>query len=313
MDIWDVLKLMVRRWYVALPMVLLTVSGAVWTLATVEPHHTSDGHVMLLPPSVTVASADGEQQVINPWTPETLRAAVVTRLGNYALRDQLAAEGYAASWEANTDSQFFSVIAIQTTSSSPGDAQATLMRLLHIVDIEIEQQQQPFTLPPGARITSLRLDNGENLEIARGNQARALVVVVGIGGILTLMATVSIDVLMRARARRRAEAGLAPVPVGPDPTGTRLADNGRDPAATRAPSAGPGTADADDEPPTNILVNYRSGPPSAATTPRPPATSQPAANQEGVDDSTIILPLARAQWDSKGSAAEDTSREARRR
>lgn len=290
MDIWDALKLMARRWYVSVPMVLLTLVAVAWTLLTVEPRHTSDGHIMLVPPRIEINPGEDSSYEVNPWDTDALTAAIVTRLRNRALFEQLADEGYRATWEADTDLQFRSVIVIQASSDSPGDAQATVQRLLQFVEQEIAAQQQQYNLPAGAEITSLRLDSGENLEVARGNQARALVVVLGIGGILILVTTVSTDVLMRSRARRRSEvaqrlaaaadqAHLA-VPVA-------AKGNGSEPAPPSTPAQPPARASADDRRP----VNYWP-PPSQA------AESAPDRDPEAADnDATIILPLAKSGWE----------------
>lgn len=311
MDVWDALKLMARRWYVAVPMVTLTLVGAVLTLIYVKPHHVSEGHIMLLPPSTEILpEQDQVAQSVNPWSTESLMAAVVTRLSNRALEGELAAEGYNATWEADADVRFDSVVTIETRSDSPGDAQATLQRLMTVVEVEVERQQQPYNLPPGAKITTLRLDSGENIELARGNQARALVVVVGIGGILTLVTTVSADVLLRSRERRRAtrryEFPMPAVAGSPGGNGNRL-------GASMAPSRS--SLDDDATRPISPAVGGPSfdgiGSSSArreTSTARdesvPAARDGRLADRVGGDDATMVIPLNRDSWEPEPAARD---------
>lgn len=294
MDVWDALKLMARRWYVAVPMVVLTLTGAVLTLIYVKPHHVSDGHIMLLPPSTEVVPEQDQISVtINPWTTDSLMAAVVTRLGNRALEAELADEGYRATWEADSDLRFSSVVTIQTRSDSPGDAQATLQRLMSVVEAEVERQQEQYQLPPGSRITTLRLDAGENIELARGNQARALVVVVGIGGILTLLATVTSDVLLRSYARRRNPKPLSFDFNLPAFAGPRAGNGGLPAASPQTTGRSP-----DNEP----TVPVSSPAPDAAS--QPAATPAPASSGRSSDDSTMVIPISRDAWEPTGDSAE---------
>lgn len=303
MDLWDVVKIMVRRWYLAGPLVLLTIAALAWTGTAVSPNHTSHGHVMLLPPSAEVESAAGEQRTVNPWSTESLTGLVVTHLRNQGLHRQLQAEGYRGTWEVGPDTQFRSVIAISVTASTAEQAQATLLRLLDIVDREVSARQGPYDLPETMQITSARLDQGENLETRRGNQARALIVVAGIGGIITIGLTVGVDALLRAldRRRRRAEASqpvhaVEPVAGVAAARDTTTINNGSRHFAQTPAQAGYPPGDTSVR--TGIGVRYL----SPSSPPNPPASSPPETSASGrapapdePDDSTIVLPLSNAR------------------
>jgi hypothetical protein len=237
MDLWDVVKLMVRRWRVSAPLVLLTAVAVGWTAVSITPHHTAEGSVLLLPPSSERAFEPGQVRVQNPWSTDSVAGAVITLLRSSSLHDELAAEGYDATWEAGRDIQFFSMINITVTASTAEEAQATVERLTEVVTREVSDRQQGPDLNHDEVVTIVTLAAGENVSIVRGNQLRALVVVLFAGGLLTVGTTIGVDAFLRTRAARRdprrTDRGSAPVTTTPDPhtnsAGRSLANSGAAP------------------------------------------------------------------------------------
>jgi capsular polysaccharide biosynthesis protein len=203
MDFWDVLKLMLRRWLVVLPMLLLTIGATVWTAVAVKPDYKATGHVTVLPPSVRQDSPQaGKKQTVNPWTEEALAEAVMIRLQRKDLHDKLAADGYRGEWETAADG-LQPVITIEVIAPSPAEAQRTISRLIDVLDQEVKDRQAPYKLPAGENITTVTLDGGDTIDTVTSKLKRALVVVMGVGLILTVMVAVGVDAILRRRARTR--------------------------------------------------------------------------------------------------------------
>ncbi len=68
MDFWDLTKLLFRRWYIAFPLLVLTVVASLWTLASVKPNYLSRAYIQLIPPKSQPAQP-GTPSVDqrNPW------------------------------------------------------------------------------------------------------------------------------------------------------------------------------------------------------------------------------------------------------
>jgi hypothetical protein len=209
MDLWDVTKLLARRWLISLPMLLVTLGCALWIGITTDPDYKDTSHVTLLPPSVRRDPAAGTTQNINPWTTESLIAAVVTRLNSKAQHDALQAEGLSGIWETEPDLHFQDLIAIEVTAHSEEQARATTTRLQQIATEEVTRQQERYKLKPGEEISTIPFDSGENIEPSRSKVIRALVVVMGAGGVLTVAVVLAVDAILRRRAQRRTGTGRA--------------------------------------------------------------------------------------------------------
>jgi capsular polysaccharide biosynthesis protein len=322
MDLWDVVRLMLRRWLVAVPMLILTVAGTAWVGLTVKPDYTAQGNISLLPPSLEEATVAGKSRTVNPWDTDSLTGAVAVRLRSKALHDSLVAEGYSGVFEADKDLQFPSVVTIKVTAPTEQQATATARRLLQMVTEEVERQQSAYHLRPGEEITTTVIDDGSNVETATGKIKRALIVVFGIGFVLTMTATVCVDAVVRWRARRAAGGALAaqPVPVpspakpsngAPSPGIPTAGISIRYPSGARSASSPHAESAADVHQPVRIKLDS----PAAATDSSADATQLLPSRIEPVgDDSTIVLPLSNAPWATKrvrnaeGNGTEVTQR-----
>lgn len=298
MDLWDVVKLIFRRWIVSVPLLLLTAAALVWTGSNVKPSYTAEGNILMRPPTTEISGGDAQERAVNPWNTESLTGAVITLLRNQSLHDELAGEGYLGTWEAGRDVQFFSVINIEVTAPTIADAQATIGRLAEVVAHEVSARQQGYGLTEGQMVGTVTLGAGENVAIARGNQMRALIVVFFAGAILTVGLTIGYDALLRARADRRADLAEVAARAAAEPspslaTAAAPHANGfrREPARP-VPAAEAGSHPHPSQHQAGISVSYRAAsivPPARQADESPPPPSSPGP---AVDDSTVVLPLS---------------------
>lgn len=313
MDLWDVVRLMLRRWVVAVPMLLLTFAGTAWVGTTVKPDYTAEGSISLLPPSVEEATVAGKSRTVNPWDTGSLTGAIVVKLRSKAAHDSFAAEGYSSVFEADRDLQYPSVVTVKVTAATEAAATVTARRLLRFVSEEAARQQAQYKLKSGEEITTTVVDDGSNVEPATGKVKRALIVVFGVGAILTVAVTVSVDGLLRWRARRREE------------TQEKLATQ-----ALKLPSrVQAANGSNDDTRPVGVSIRYRDSTRTTHPLAKPAlaetagSASSPEATQriptqsqlEPIpDDSTIVLPLSNAPWASKkAQPSADGGTEVKRR
>ncbi|MEJ3747167.1 hypothetical protein WEI85_28275 [Actinomycetes bacterium KLBMP 9797] len=294
MDLWDVAKLMARRWYVAAPMLLVTLVAALWVTSVVKPDYEATTNVTLLPPTVRNDSPNGRQQTVNPWDTESLTIATLTYLNSKRLHDQMAADGYSQVWSADTDIRFRTLIIITVTASGPEKAQGTAKKLQELVTAEVTRQQERYNLKPGEEITTIPFDNGDNLETKTSKAKRALIVVAGVGLILTVAFTVGLDALLRWRAgRRRPKVGGAALRLdGPTvPVASPAAALRKRATPAPAESRAGGTDDDSSEETRAIIL----------TTVKTPRQTEPVQMEDlgGQEDATIVLPLSNTPWMGK--------------
>ncbi|GAB7043502.1 MULTISPECIES: YveK family protein [Catenuloplanes] len=216
MDFADVAKLLWRRWYLTAPLLLLTVIAMVWMALVVKPDYKAIGNVTLIPPTVSTQAAIGTTQEVNPWEPSALAEATLIRLQSKALADSLAAQGFQGEWTVTTLDTNAPIISIEVVSPTERQARDALSALITVVREEVATKQEAYRLQDGEKITTLPLENSDSVEKVTTKLKRALVVVFGVGLILTIGVAVSVDAVLRRRARRQVEGAAAipaPVPV----------------------------------------------------------------------------------------------------
>src|SRR5215472_11558120 len=93
-DFWDLTKLFLRRWYLALPVLLATAAATLVTVKSVNPNYIVDIHVQMIPPVAT--GTDGQNDIAqrNPWLnlgPVALASASIVAVQDASVLDQLKA------------------------------------------------------------------------------------------------------------------------------------------------------------------------------------------------------------------------------
>jgi hypothetical protein len=273
MGIWEVSRLLARRWPVSVPLFLLTVAATLVAGFNVRPDYVGTTYVSLLPPTVQRTAGAGQTLKVNPWDTETLGSAIVVYLNTGSLADRLVAEGFGRVWQASLEEKYKGVIRIAVTSPTRAQARSTLVRLLAEVDDEVNRQQARYPdLQAVDKITTTRLDSADDVEPSTGNVKRATVVVAVAGLLLTMAATAGVDAARRRRLRERASSG--------DPATSTDTDATQPVVITNVPLHIPIAGAAPPVPNSGRYV------PSGQT-------GKPARTP---DDSTIVLPLSNAPW-----------------
>jgi len=267
MDLWDVAKLMARRWYVALPLLVLTMVGAMFTVQTVKPDYTATTNVSVLPPTKADEAPNGAGQTVNPWDANSLTVATLTYLNSKRLHDEMKAQGFSDVWEADIDERLRGLIVIEVSAPTPELSQATARKLQELAAAEVARRQAVYNLEPGHQFTTIPFDDGDNIEVVTSKMKRALIAVVGVGIIITIGLTVSLDAFLRWRSRRREEmSALRPtVVVGRKATADATGEK-QQPTAAPAPAGADGQADTEAKP--------HSTPPSTSAQPGTPTEEE---------------------------------------
>jgi capsular polysaccharide biosynthesis protein len=207
-DFWDLTKLLVRRWYVAVPLLLLTAVGAVGLASTIKPDYIADSYVTMVPPSVisTNANSGGKS---NPWLDTgltTLGSAAIYTTQDTSVLDRLKREGYSdnvvLAFDGNSP-----IIKIEVTGNSKDQARGTSQQVAQMFSDNVKALQSEYSIPDAQLITTRRLDLGDNVKASTTKLKRAVIAVVGAGLLMTIALTAGVDAVLGWRSRRRSPLG----------------------------------------------------------------------------------------------------------
>jgi hypothetical protein len=275
-DLWDLTRLLLRRWYFAVPMLLASVAGVVGAAQTVSPDYKAMGYMQLIPAPSAGKPLDpnAKPRPANPWNDlgyAALGNAAALSVTDLTTLEEMADSGYSDSVTVvlNERTPLFEIEAV---GNSKEQATATVQHVIKLLQDDIAAKQKQYGTLPVDTISTLVINDGRSPEQDGGKVKRVLIVAAGLGLMLTTASTIALDYWLRRRARRRADED------GP-------ADDAG--AAPEPPKAPPGTPGA-----------------SASVAPPPPkpAEAEPArgALLEDVEKTRVLRPQPRQAPHSNG-------------
>jgi hypothetical protein len=238
-DFWDITRLLLRRWYVATPLLVITLAIGAWTYTTVQPDYKGVSYVQLVPPPAPTTPG---AELRNQWI--DLGLGSLNTAATYATADagflaELKARGL--SDNVVIDTGYPAPIATVTViGSSKQQTLETVNAVVEHFEETVKGLQDAYGVQQSSLIQTRRLDTGQNLEETGGKVKRAFIAVVGAGVLLSVAVTVAFDAIARRRTRRRLEQDGSPAAAGPpaESPGDEVAPPAMSPNMPRAGSRG---------------------------------------------------------------------------
>jgi hypothetical protein len=228
LDFWDLTKLLVRRWLVAVPLLMVSAALTVLTVGHVKPDYVATAYVQLVPPVTPAPPVPAVPQTPkvdqptpeqrNPWLGlglTTLGNAAIVTVQDQTVLDTLKAGGYSDSFTVTMGSSS-PLITFEIVGKTDQQARGTAEQLVAKFNQSVAALQTAYGVSTADSITARRLDLGTNVKKADSKVKRALVAVAGAGLLMTAALTVGVDAWLRRRVRRRRAADVAPsAPTAP--------------------------------------------------------------------------------------------------
>ena len=214
MDLLDLLKLVFRRWYVAVPIVIVTLGAAVALGSAIQPEYKTAATVMLVPPTTSVSAPTNNATPApgNPWLrigEVQMAQAVQISASSSESRQKVVAAGGDNAYEITLVTRS-SIMTIEVSSDTAAKALATVEAATKLINDEVIAQQAKYKPKAGESITTQVLDPGLNVTPSRSNVLRAQIVVLAVGLLVMAAVVVAYDAIARRRltARVNNRAGL---------------------------------------------------------------------------------------------------------
>ncbi len=207
MDFWELTKLLFRRWYIAVPMLLISVTAALFAGASVKPDYDAKLHIQLIPPLANPTPG----QPHNPWVDlgiDSVGNATMIAVADQTVLDGLVQDGYSDNVVVTMDGHA-PIITIEVVASSPKLATASAHAMATVVDQHVLSLQKAYGAPDSQLITTRSLDTGDNVQTVTSKVKRAAAVIGGVGLLVTSAVTIGLDALLRNRSRRKAARTVA--------------------------------------------------------------------------------------------------------
>ncbi len=199
MDLWDLTKLLFRRWLISVPILLLSVVLLLVASQTVKPDYKATGHLIIVSPAQTAQALNNASpnKVHNPWEDLGFRALAQTAILKVQSADmlkQLVDQGYSDNLTLAVDDRT-PVITIEVVAHSALTASATIREVIKNLDDAVTQAQTVYGVQRDSLFTAYPIDQGDSVETVTSTQKRAMAVIAGIGLVGTVAVTIIVDAL----------------------------------------------------------------------------------------------------------------------
>jgi hypothetical protein len=211
-DIWDGLRIVLRRWKVTLPIFLGFALVAIVGSGMINAEYSANGSVILLGPnsqaSGAAASPTGGETDVNPYlsgcnTCETVARAIQLSLSSTEAKQAIADDGLSTDYAIVVENRS-PLMTLTASSGSPSDAVNTLQGVIERINGELELRQSDVNAPSDQRITAnvLSQDTAAKGDYGGRTKARAAILA---AGALTAAGTALLLEGFRFTRRRRSD------------------------------------------------------------------------------------------------------------
>lgn len=189
MDIWDGLRIVLRRWKVALPIFLAFAVLAFVGSGLINAEYSANGSVILLGPnsqagdSVDAAAGDTD---VNPYivgcnTCETVARAIQLSLSSTETKQAMADDGLSTDYAIVVENRS-PLITLTATATTPAGAVDALQGVIDRINGELDLRQSDVNAPSDQRITAnvLSQDTAAKGDYGGRTKARAAILAAGI-------------------------------------------------------------------------------------------------------------------------------------
>jgi hypothetical protein len=215
MNLSEVVRALLRRWYLVVLGVLAAGALGYLTLQAVPPSYEARASVLLLPPGYD--ANDGSNPFLALGGLELPASVLTEYLDGDAARAVIAQEAPDATYTVEVDASTRGpVLTILVEDPTAAGALHSLDTVLASVPQALDDLQNQLNVPAGASIGSMPLAVDAEATVVTKATMRAFVAAVGVCLLATVFGTVGVDVALRRWGARRARRARHSTPTAAD-------------------------------------------------------------------------------------------------
>jgi hypothetical protein len=227
MDLLSIARKIWRHKLLAVPVVMLTICGAVYVIAVRDPvYEASSSYIMAYPPDpptpeeIARDPALGRTNANNPYTRfsdqavmvEVLASSTANESTRRALRDAGADPRYTVKPAAEFGSaESLPIVKITAQGSTPEVAIRSAKLVGHAVSRQLQRMQEAEGVDAEYQIRTNKVDTPTRAELQASGQLRALVGVLALGTVLLFLVMSVGDALTTLRMERSGGSAASPL------------------------------------------------------------------------------------------------------
>jgi hypothetical protein len=208
MDLLGLIMVLVRRWYVFLLFVAITVAGLAYIYPSLQPDYLATGTLLLSPPNsqTQIIQSQPTQIPVNPLLASNTGilgvAATVASMGDSQAEQQSLTTDYGMTYTIVVDSHA-PVITVQGSAHSEGAVMNGVSVLLAYLRDQLSSLQQSLGAPPNQLVAARVLDAPQTAVLSNSSRNKSALILAFVGFLVACSLTFIFDgILVSLRFRR---------------------------------------------------------------------------------------------------------------
>jgi hypothetical protein len=205
-DVWGAILVLIRRFYLTVPIAALTMFGGYSYAHGVAPeYHATSSFVLISPTAPATNDKNAPPPPANPYANMSL-ATLLTALEIDAQNAQSVAAITAAGGTANFTMNVVnrsSIVAITATSEDARQAVNTAGEVINLVKADLANRQKPYTTQEQYQVTAQVVGAPALQAVDTKGRTRAEAISLGAAIVFTIIIVLVIDAMLERRSRQR--------------------------------------------------------------------------------------------------------------
>ena len=203
MEFWTSVKVILRRWYVVVPCLVLTLVLGGYLVHTAKPAYKATGSVLLSGSGrpARVVTTPSTVAGVNPYAnmdQSQLAYLVSQAASSSTISDQMAAAGATSTYSV-VSMPNEPAMTVSTTAETPDSALRSYRTLITLLNAELDRRQLAVGAPSNALVGVQNWTIPTNAQPQNAAKVKALILVLGVGLLLTLGLTFLVDAMLTNR------------------------------------------------------------------------------------------------------------------
>jgi hypothetical protein len=207
MDFLSVIRVIIRRWYVVVSALLISMAISYAVVRSIAPTYQASGSALLVgaPPAQNPDDPDTLNQ--NPFTRLDASTAVLTAVATQIMdagptRESLIAEGASKDYQVGQATDGTPVFVVVATDRDAEVAIGTVNLVLDRLGEELDSRQADAGAPPEARVRSIVITEPDEATELLGGRIRAFLALSALGAAASVSLAFVADAIAQGRERR---------------------------------------------------------------------------------------------------------------
>ncbi|TCO65150.1 hypothetical protein [Actinocrispum wychmicini] len=211
MDFWKTIRVLLRRWRVAVPVFAVSLGLAAAVYVSVHTEWESTGTIVLASPTdgaKTNAGNKGPVDQVNPLLAfdaslNTSATIIIQKLQDPALMEQLVGTNSKTTYQIGNGQLTGPFIVVVANARSPEEAKGTVSKVLDRAKAELKQSQEALKAPASTFITPQSVIDPTKPEAKIGGKVRFAGIALVLGFIASLSSAYMVESVSQSRKKKR--------------------------------------------------------------------------------------------------------------